>query len=73
MLSGGEQDAIYINEDWASPDGWKRFDIEQQSSHSQCMEIIDVQGQRKLMLTSAGHMSQDADNYVSVAVMDVPS
>lgn len=72
LVSGGQDDAVYVNDDTVRADGWRRVDVGQQSSHSRCQEIIDVQGQRKLLLTSAGHMYQGADNYVSVAVVDIP-
>ncbi|KAM0274259.1 hypothetical protein ACHAQH_008018 [Verticillium albo-atrum] len=73
LASGAQNDAVYVNEDSADVNGWKRVDIAQKSSHSRCMEIIDVKGKKKLMLTSAGHMYSGADNYVSVGVMDIPT
>ncbi|KAH6694061.1 Sialidase [Plectosphaerella plurivora] len=73
LVSGGQDDAVYVNDAAARADGWKRVDVGQQSSHSRCMEVIDFQGQKKLLLTSAGHMSSGADNYVSVGVVGIPA
>ena len=72
LMSAAQNDAIYINEDSAEADGWRRFDIEQQSAHSRGMEVIDVLGEMKLMLASGGHMVSNPDNYVSVGVIDIP-
>ncbi|KAH7359955.1 hypothetical protein BKA66DRAFT_472017 [Pyrenochaeta sp. MPI-SDFR-AT-0127] len=72
IMNGGQNDAVYINDDSAAADGWRRFDIAQKSAHSRTLEIIDVQGKKKLMLASGGHMSSGADNYVSIGVIEVP-
>ncbi|PSN75547.1 hypothetical protein BS50DRAFT_568174 [Corynespora cassiicola Philippines] len=72
IMNGGQNDAVYLNEDSAAPDGWRRFDIAQDSAHSRTLEIIDVQGERKLMLAGGGHMSSGADNFVSVGVVGIP-
>lgn len=72
LMNGAQNDAIYINDDLASPNGWRRFNVAQQSAHSRTLEIIHVQGKRKLMLASGGHMSGGADNYVSVGVINIP-
>lgn len=73
LLSTSNSENVWVNEDAADPDGWREFPAKQRSSHSRCLEIIDVQGEKKLMITSAGWMSSGADNYVAVAVIDVPT
>lgn len=73
LMNGASDGGIFINEDDASPDGWRVVDVGQMSSHSRCMELIDVQGETKIMLASAGHMRADADNYVAVGVIPIPT
>lgn len=73
LLSTSNSETVWVNEDSAHPDGWREFPAEQRSAHSRCLEIIDVKGQKKLMITSAGWMASGADNYVAVGVMDVPT
>lgn len=73
LLSGAQNNAIYINDDAAGADTWRRFDIEQESAHSRGMEIVEIQGQKKLMLASGGHMVfENTNNWVSIGVIDIP-
>lgn len=72
IMNGAQSNAVYINDDDAAPDGWRRFEIEQDSAHSRTLEIIDVKGEKKLMLAGGGHMQNGADNFVSVGVIDIP-
>lgn len=73
LLSTSNSENVWVNEDAAHPNGWREFPAEQRSAHSRCLEIIDVHGEKKLMITSAGWMASGADNYVAVGVMDVPT
>ncbi|KAF4963195.1 hypothetical protein FSARC_8773 [Fusarium sarcochroum] len=73
LMSGAQNDAIYINDDSAAADGWRRFNIKQDSAHSRGMEVVDVKGARRLMLASGGHMVfENTNNWVSVGVIDIP-
>jgi hypothetical protein len=72
LMNGAQNNAIYINDDAAAPNGWRSFDVDQQSAHSRMLEIITVDGAKKLMLAGAGQMESGADNYVSVGVIDIP-
>ncbi|KAJ3533500.1 hypothetical protein NM208_g7956 [Fusarium decemcellulare] len=73
LMNGAQNDAIYINDDSAAVDGWRRFDIEQDSAHSRGMEIVDIKGSKKLMLASGGHMVfENTNNWVSIGVVDIP-
>ncbi|KAH6625210.1 Sialidase [Boeremia exigua] len=72
ILNGAQNQAVYVNEDSAEPDGWRRVNTEQHSAHSRSLEIIVRNGQKKLMLAGGGHMSSGADNFVSVGVIDIP-
>ncbi|KAI9147008.1 hypothetical protein HJFPF1_13038 [Paramyrothecium foliicola] len=73
IMNGAKDGSLYVNEDDASPDGWTRFETGQQSAHSRTLEIIDVHGEKKLMIASGGHMNSNHDNYVSVGVVDIPT
>lgn len=72
-MNGGDSGAIFINEDHASVDGWKAVETGQQASHSRCLEIIDVDGEKKLMMSGAGQMSENHDNYISVGIISIPT
>lgn len=72
IMNGGQNKAVYVNEDSAKADEWRRVDIEQDSAHSRSLQIIDNNGQKKLMLAGGGHMSSGANNFVSVGVIDIP-
>lgn len=72
IMSGAQNKAVYVNDDDAAMDRWKKVEIEQDSAHSRTLEIINNNGQKKLMITSGGYMSGDADNFVSVGVIDIP-
>ncbi|OAL57459.1 hypothetical protein IQ07DRAFT_496017 [Pyrenochaeta sp. DS3sAY3a] len=72
IMNGAQNKAVYVNEDSAKSDGWRRVDVEQDSAHSRSLQIINSNGQKKLMLASGGHMSGNADNFVSVGVIDIP-
>lgn len=73
LMSGAQNDALYVNDDSVAADGWRRFDIEQERAHSRGMEVIDVNGETKLMLASGGHMVfENTNNWVSIGVIDIP-
>lgn len=73
LMSGGQRDAIYINDDSASVNGWRQYSIKQNSAHSRGMEIVDIKGTKKLMLACGGHMNfENTNNWVSVGVIDIP-
>ncbi|KAF4459719.1 bnr asp-box repeat domain [Fusarium albosuccineum] len=73
IMNGSGREEVFINEDTAEPDGWKMVDVKQWTSHSRCLEIINVEGEKKLMITGAGHMSKDTDNLVAVGVVGIPT
>ncbi|KAM5350920.1 hypothetical protein ACJ41O_003643 [Fusarium nematophilum] len=73
IMNGAGREEVFINEDTAGPDGWRMVDVGQWTSHSRCLEIINVQGRKKLMLSNAGHMSSSHDNYVVVGVVEIPT
>ncbi|RSL97569.1 hypothetical protein CDV31_012982 [Fusarium ambrosium] len=73
IMNGSGREEIFINEDAGEPDGWKMVDVNQWTSHSRCLEIIEVEGEKKLMITGAGHMSRDTDNLVAVGVVGIPT
>ncbi|KAH7143468.1 hypothetical protein EDB81DRAFT_842732 [Dactylonectria macrodidyma] len=73
LMSGAQNDATYINDDSASVDGWRSFDIKQDSAHSRGMEIVNIKGTKKLMLASGGHMIfENTNNWASIGVVDIP-
>lgn len=73
LMNGAGQDAIFVNEDDAPADGWRAVEVGQWAAHSRSMEIIDVQGKKRIMLANAGHMSSAHDNYVVVGVIPIPT
>lgn len=72
IMNGAQNDAVYVNDDEAKADGWRKVNIEQHSAHSRSLEIVNINGKKKLMLASGGHMAGGADNFVSVGVIDIP-
>lgn len=72
-MSGSGSEYIFINEDDASPDGWKTVDVGMWSGHSRTLKLVDIQGETKLLMSIGGHMNLENDNKVAVGVIDIPT
>lgn len=73
FASGSEREEIFVNEDDASPDGWKMVSVGAWTGHSRCLEPVIIQGERRLMLSDAGLMESGHDNYVVDSVVPIPT
>lgn len=73
IMNGASREEVFVNSDAADVDAWEMVNVGQWAAYSRCLEIIDDNGASKLMLSNAGNMVADADNYVVVGVVDVPS
>ncbi|GME52139.1 hypothetical protein N7458_005917 [Neofusicoccum parvum] len=71
IMNGNSQESVFINEDAADPDGWLMVDVGQWSAYSRALNIIDVEGQKRLMISNGGNMGDGANNWVAVGVVDI--
>lgn len=73
LMNGAGSEDVFINEDDASPDGWKAVETGMWSGHSRTLKIVEIEGEEKLLLSVGGHMSLDTDNKVAVGIIDIPT
>ncbi|KAL1601384.1 hypothetical protein SLS60_006296 [Paraconiothyrium brasiliense] len=75
FIANGNYDAsVYINDDRALPQNWKRVSINQKDGYSRALRIIsNTKGQQKLLVASAGNFGEPDTNALTVGVLDVPS
>ena len=70
--SSGSLEPVLINDDAASPTGWKVVNVGQWSAYSRSLRIITVQGKKKLLFGNGGNMGDPACNSVANGVIEVP-
>lgn len=73
IVSGGNQEPVFINEDAADPAGWEKVDVGMWSAYSRSMRIITVDGERKLLFGNGGNMGDPQDNSVACGVVPIPT
>lgn len=73
IANGNSQEAVFVNEDSAKPNGWKKVDVGQWSAYSRSLRIINVQGKNKLLLSNGGNMGNGANNWVACGVVEIPT
>ncbi|KPM46175.1 hypothetical protein AK830_g278 [Neonectria ditissima] len=73
IMNDSGREEVFVNEDSAEPDGWKMGTVGQWSAHSRALQLINVKGKKKLMMTNAGNMRTNADIYVVVGVVEIPT
>lgn len=73
IANGNSQEPVFLNEDNADASSWRTADVGQWSAYSRALRIIDIQGQKKLMLTNGGNMGDGANNWVAVGVVPIPT
>lgn len=73
LLNGSGSESIFINEDDASPDGWKAVDVGMWAGHSRTLKFVEIDNKRKLFISVGGQMSLETDNKIAVGVVDIPT
>ncbi|KAF7556653.1 hypothetical protein G7Z17_g1187 [Cylindrodendrum hubeiense] len=73
IVSGGNQEPVFINEDAANPAGWKKVDVGMWSAYSRSMRIITVNGKKKLFFGNGGNMGDPKYNSVACGVVPIPT
>jgi hypothetical protein len=68
-MNGASNANLYVN--IAGETNWTQIDVGQHVAYSRCLEIITVDDEDKLMLTSAGTLTTSG-NFVSVGVITPP-
>ncbi|KAM0553316.1 hypothetical protein ACHAPJ_007329 [Fusarium lateritium] len=73
IANGNSDGAVYVNDDDANPDNWKRIDIGQKNAYSRSLRIITTpSGKRKLLVGGAGNFGEENTNAITVGVVDIP-
>ncbi|KAK2780621.1 hypothetical protein FQN53_001096 [Emmonsiellopsis sp. PD_33] len=70
IMNGSDREELFINEDAADPNGWRMVNVGQWSVYSRELNIINVEDEKKLMITNGGNMADGSLNYVVCGVVD---
>lgn len=70
FANGGSNANLFVN--LAGQTNWTQIDVGQDASYSRCLELITVDGEKKLLITTGGEMVTSG-NYVSVGVITPPT
>ncbi|KAK2812628.1 hypothetical protein FQN50_001274 [Emmonsiellopsis sp. PD_5] len=73
IMNGSNREEVFVNEDAADPNGWRMVNVGQWSAYSRQLNIINVEGERKLMITNGGNMGDGSLNYVVCGVVGIPT
>lgn len=74
IMNGASREEVFVNEDSALEDGWKMVDVGQWASYSRELRIVEVAGERRLLLANGGNMVSDSEcNWVIVGVIPIPT
>lgn len=74
IMNGASREEVFVNEDTAHTNGWKRVNVGQWSSYSRSLRIIQVAGQKRLLLGNGGNMVSDSScNWVVCGVVTIPT
>ncbi|KAF4628420.1 hypothetical protein G7Y89_g9732 [Cudoniella acicularis] len=68
-MNGGDNANLFVNV--AGETNWTQINVNQNQAYTRCLEIITVDGEDKLMLTSGGKMTTSG-NVVTVGVITPP-
>lgn len=73
LLNGSGSSDVFVNDDDASPDGWRAIKTGMWAGHSRQLQVIEIKGKKKLLLSVGGFMQSDTDNKVAVGVIPIPT
>ncbi|KAL4928358.1 uncharacterized protein BDV17DRAFT_291841 [Aspergillus undulatus] len=72
IISATNKEWVFVGEDNANPDGWRRVDTNHWSAYSRSLRVVTIQGQKKLLYANGGNFGPGDANSVACAVQPIP-
>lgn len=73
IVSSGNQEVVFVNEDAADAHGWKTVNVGMWSAYSRSMRLVTIKGAKKLLFANSGNMGDPINNSISCGVVEIPT
>lgn len=74
IMNAASQGDLFVNDDAASPNGWRMVDVKQWGAYSRQLQVIDDNGKSRLFIANGGNMvTPSTCNWVACGVIDLDS
>lgn len=73
IVSSGNQEVVFVNEDAVDADGWKTVNMGMWSAYSRSLRIVTIEGAKKLLFANGGNMGDPDNNSIACGVAEIPT
>jgi len=72
IISASKREWVFVGEDDADADGWKRVETNHWSAYSRSLRVMAIKGEKKLLYANGGNFEPGDLNSVACAVQPIP-
>ncbi|KAL4882055.1 hypothetical protein BJY04DRAFT_217748 [Aspergillus karnatakaensis] len=72
IISATDKEWLYVGEDDADPEGWKRVETNHWSAYSRSLNVVTIKGQKKLLYANGGNFGPGDLNSIACAMQPIP-